>query len=67
MKGLWEAKCKRIFINGRKRNFKTADKDATQRGYGGELPPSIENLSFCKAKTAVQCISTGQLTEPRNI
>ena len=43
-------------------------RNETEGGYGGESPlPNLENLSFRKAKTAVQCIFTGQLTGSRTI
>ena len=37
--------------------------------YGGEggVTPTLENLPFRRSKTAVQCISSGQLTGGREI
>ena len=35
--------------------------------FGVNNPPSLENLQFQRAKTAVQCNSAGQLTAPSTI
>ena len=36
------------------------------KGYGDESP-NVENLLVRRAKTVLQCISSGQLTGPRTI